>query len=182
VTDGAQMMQFGDDVVIGISVGAGEVVAAGATIGGGAGGGATVESGDWVAGGATLGTVSATHGTGEGVADRGVGGATLGTGEGMAVDATAGMSTRDGATVGIGAGSVMGASMVDLLSHSGEGAMMWTLGGAEISDGSLVGGLVGTWSGRPDGGVADGGCRRGARVVMQGLGAGVHGLGRGLRR
>jgi hypothetical protein len=42
VTDGAQVIHFGDGVVVGISIGVGEVVAAGATIGGGAGFGATV--------------------------------------------------------------------------------------------------------------------------------------------
>jgi hypothetical protein len=66
----------------------------------------------------------------------------------MAVGATIGMSAGDGAAIGIGAGAVMGASVGGLLSHSSEGVMMGTVGGAGIRDGSSMGGSVVTWSGR----------------------------------
>jgi hypothetical protein len=64
------------------------------------------------------------------------------------VGATVRVSAVGGATVGIGAGAVVGASVGERLSHCGEGVMMGTVDGAGTSDGESAGGSLGTWSGR----------------------------------
>jgi hypothetical protein len=72
------------------------------------------------------------------------GGATLGSG------ARGGGSVGIGGTIGRGAGAGVGAVagiVGELLSQSCEGVMMGTLGDAGMSEGSLMGGSVGTRSG-----------------------------------
>jgi hypothetical protein len=69
-------------------------------------------------------------------------GATLGSGAG--VGATAGIGATLGSGAGVGVGAVVGASVGELVSHIGEGVIMETLGGAEISEGISAGGSVGT--------------------------------------
>jgi hypothetical protein len=79
--------------------------------------------------GATSGIVAATLGTGGGT----------GTGGGGSVGIGGAIRSVDGAGVGAVAG-VVG----ELLSQSGEGVMIGTVGGAGMSEGSFAGGSVGT--------------------------------------
>jgi hypothetical protein len=103
--------------------------------------------------GSTIGIVAATLGTGAGagaleavcaslgVVEKVDSGTTLGSGGG------GGGSVRSGGTIGIGAGAVVGAVAVivgELMSQSGEGVMIGTVGGAGISEASSAGGSVGT--------------------------------------
>jgi hypothetical protein len=106
-----------------------------------------------VAVGATVGIVATTLGTGVGAGALEAAGISLRAVVDMAVGATLRSGTGGGGSVGSGGTIVIGAGaggravaviVGELLSHSGEGVMMGTVGDAGMSVGSSTGGSIGT--------------------------------------